>query len=137
MPLNTPDVRAADADELARIIREGVPGTLMVTWKGIFADDEVEALVAFVQHWDQINNGGLALTLPAPVRADINNPEEMLALGERLFSTTCVACHGEEGSGGIGPALNSQQFLTRQGDDQIRNTVINGGHRPNSTCRLC
>ena len=133
VPLNTPDVRATDADELARIIREGVPGTLMVAWKGIFADDEVEALVAFVQHWDQINAAGLALTPPAPIRVDINNPDEMLALGERLFSTTCVACHGEEGSGGIGPALNSQQFLTRQGDDQIRNTVINGGHRPNSS----
>jgi mono/diheme cytochrome c family protein len=54
-------------------------------------------------------------------------------LGERIYNTTCAACHGENGSGGTGPALNSLQLLTRKTDEQIQNTVINGGHRPNST----
>ena len=43
----------------------------------------------------------------------------MLALGQRIYSTTCVACHGENGGGGAGPALNSLQLLTRNTDEQI------------------
>jgi mono/diheme cytochrome c family protein len=130
--LNTPETRALSSDELARIIREGVPGTLMVGWDQVVDEAEIDALVAFLQNWEQIDAAGLTLTPPEPIHIDITNPDEMLALGERLFATTCVACHGEEGSGGMGPALNSQQFLTRQSDEQIRSTIINGGHRPNS-----
>ncbi len=31
--------------------------------------------------------------------------------GSSLFQLNCSACHGLNGEGGIGPALNSQQFL--------------------------
>ena len=48
-------------------------------------------------------------------------------------NSTCTSCHGENGSGGTGPALNSLQFLTGKSDEQITNTIINGSHRPNSS----
>jgi len=73
------------------------------------------------------------LTPPEPIRIDLDNPQEVLALGERIYNSTCIACHGENGSGGTGPVLNSQQVLTNKSDEQIRNTIINGGHRPNSS----
>jgi cytochrome c553 len=75
----------------------------------------------------------MELTPPAPRQIDLNNPEEVLALGEQLFNTTCAVCHGENGSGGTGPVLNSQQILTKNTDEQLANTIINGGHRPNSS----
>jgi len=75
----------------------------------------------------------VVLTPPEPVWVDIDDPESMLELGERIYSTTCVACHGEDGSGGTGPVLNSQQVLTANTDEQLTNTIINGGWRPNST----
>lgn len=131
--LNTPDIRSRDAAELARIINQGVPGTAMVAWTNSLNVDYIEALVAFLQNWDVIEGQGLVLEPPEPVRVDLNNPEELLALGERIYSTTCVACHGENGSGGIGPALNSLQLLTSKSDEGIQNTIINGGHWPNST----
>ncbi|MBK8986867.1 MAG: c-type cytochrome [Chloroflexi bacterium] len=132
VPLNTPEIQASDGATLARIINEGVPGTLMMGWNSILSPDEVADLVAFLQNWATLSAEGVALTPPEPVWIDLQNPEEVLAYGERLFATTCAACHGENGSGGTGPALNSQQILTRQTDEQILQTIINGGHRPNS-----
>ena len=133
LPLNTPELRVREAAELVRIIGEGVPGTAMVAWKNTLSVDDIEALVSFIQNWDAIEGAGLVLEPPEPIHIDLNNPEEVLALGERLYNTTCVACHGENGSGGTGPVLNSLQLLTRNSDEQMKNTIVNGGHRPNSS----
>lgn len=131
--LNTAEVRARQADELNRIIQVGVPGTAMAGWSNTLAPEEIAALVSILQNWDVIESEGLELTPPEPIHIDLDNPEEILALGEQIYSTTCAACHGENGSGGSGPALNSLQLLTRNSDEQIANTIINGGHRPNSS----
>lgn len=39
--------------------------------------------------------------------------------GEHLFAVNCGACHGGDGLGGLGPALNSEQFLMTANDEQI------------------
>jgi mono/diheme cytochrome c family protein len=132
-PLNTPEIRATDTAELARIINDGVPSTMMAGWNGVLDTADVNAVISFLQNWDEIEGEGLFLTPPEPIRIDLDNPQELLALGERIYSSTCIACHGENGSGGTGPVLNSQQILTNKTDEQIRDTVINGGHRPNSS----
>ncbi|HIP72284.1 MAG TPA: c-type cytochrome, partial [Anaerolineae bacterium] len=132
VPLNTPEVRALDTAELQRIITEGVPGTMMVGWDNALSPAEIASLAAFLQNWDAVTAEGLTLPPPEPIRVDLSNPEEVAALGEQLFATTCAACHGEEGSGGTGPVLNSLQVLTRNTDEQLASTIINGGHRPGS-----
>ncbi len=132
VPLNTPEVQAKDEAELLRTVTEGVPGTLMASWNQALEMDEIGALVSFIHNWDELDAAGVVLTAPAPIQIDLNNPEEVLALGERIFTTTCTACHGENGSGGAGPALNSQQFLTTKTDPQIYDTIVQGGHRPGS-----
>ena len=131
--LNNRDLRAIDTAELVRILNEGVPGTLMAGWANVMEPQEIESVVTFLQNWDVIEGQGLALTPPEPIRIDLDNPEEVLALGERIFSTTCAVCHGDNGSGGTGPALNSLQLLTNNSNEQIQSTIINGGHRPNSS----
>ncbi|MCB9419076.1 MAG: c-type cytochrome [Ardenticatenaceae bacterium] len=133
LPLNTPEIRATDEAELTRIINEGVPATMMAGWSNALELSEIESIVAFLQNWDVIEGAGMVLTPPEPIQIDLNNPEEVLALGERLYSTICATCHGENGSGGTGPVLNSQQILTRNTDEQLTSTIINGGRRPNST----
>lgn len=133
LPLNTADIQSRDAEELIRIVSEGVNGTAMVPWHNALTPAEIESIVGFLQHWDEIEAEGVVLTPPEPIWVDIEDPVAMEALGERIFSTTCVACHGEEGSGGTGPALNSQQVLTAKTDEQIHDTIVNGGWRPNST----
>jgi len=133
VPLNTSEIRATDTAELVRIINEGVPGTMMAGWNGVLDTAAVNSVISFLQNWDAIEGEGLLLTPPKPIRVDLDNPQEVLALGERIYSTACIACHGENGSGDTGPVLNSQQLLTNKTDEQIRDTIINGGHRPNSS----
>jgi mono/diheme cytochrome c family protein len=131
--LNTPELRVREADELARIIGEGVPGTAMAGWKHSLSSEEIASLVSFLSNWDVIEAQGLALEPPEPVHIDLDNPQEVLALGEQIYSATCSACHGENGEGGTGPALNSLQVLTRKSDEQISATIVNGSARPNSS----
>lgn len=39
--------------------------------------------------------------------------------GESIYQLNCAACHGVSGEGGVGPALNSKQFLTAANDEQV------------------
>lgn len=50
----------------------------------------------------------------------------LTAMGEELYGAHCASCHGAEGEGGIGPGLNSQEFLTAADDDQIRALITVG-----------
>jgi mono/diheme cytochrome c family protein len=133
VPLNTAELRAREAEELTRIIGEGVPGTAMVGWKNALSAGDIASLAAFLQNWDVIAGSGLMLKQPEPIHIDLENPQEVLALGEQIYGSTCSACHREDGSGGTGPALNSLQVLTGRDDEQIRTTIINGGRRSNSS----
>jgi mono/diheme cytochrome c family protein len=130
--LNTPELRANDEATLTRIISQGVAGTMMAPWEQVLEQQEIAALTAFLKHWNELAEAGVALTMPALQAIDLSDPEAILALGERLFVTTCTSCHGENGTGGIGPAINSQQFLSRQDDAAIAQTITTGGHRPNT-----
>lgn len=131
--LNTPELRSQDAATITRTISEGVPGTMMAAWNKALQPEEISALAEFLLHWDQVEAAGVALSLPTIEQIDLGDAEAVLALGERLFTTTCTTCHGENGSGGIGPAINSQQFLSRKDDAAIEQAIIQGGKRPNSS----
>ncbi len=47
-------------------------------------------------------------------------------MGSDLFGFNCASCHGADGEGGVGPALNSQQFLTTANDIQIKALIAVG-----------
>lgn len=46
--------------------------------------------------------------------------------GETLWSFNCSSCHGLNGEGGVGPALNSSQFLESASDGQIESLIAVG-----------
>ena len=46
--------------------------------------------------------------------------------GESLYQQHCAACHGSDGSGGVGIPLNLPDFLAVASDDYLRNTLRNG-----------
>ena len=46
--------------------------------------------------------------------------------GADLFSKNCASCHGDNGTGGTAPTLNSKQFLGTTEDGQIQLLVAGG-----------
>jgi mono/diheme cytochrome c family protein len=84
--------------------------------------------------------GMLVYVLFEGQRADYNiltSTEEYTHVGAQLFAANCAQCHGPEGEGAIGPALNRSEW--HAGDknyDQnavfnfIRNVVKRGQHSP-------
>lgn len=131
--LNTPELREKDAATLARTVAEGVPGTMMAGWGKALTPEEIDQVVGFLLHWDEVEAAGVALTAPTIAQIDLGDAAAVLALGERLFSSTCTTCHGEAGAGGVGPAINSRQFLSNRDDAQIEQAIVQGGRRPGSS----
>lgn len=52
--------------------------------------------------------------------------DDLAAAGESTWSFDCSSCHGLNGEGAIGPALNSKQFLESANNTQIQNIVSVG-----------
>lgn len=48
-----------------------------------------------------------------------SNMRSLASQGDELWGFNCGSCHGLNGEGGVGPALNSSQFL-QSADGQIR-----------------
>jgi cytochrome c oxidase cbb3-type subunit 3 len=55
----------------------------------------------------------------------IGNPAS-IALGAKLFATSCAACHGPDGSGGRGPNLVRRAVWHPLSDEMIFNTIRTG-----------
>ncbi|MEE9599121.1 MAG: cytochrome c, partial [Anaerolineales bacterium] len=49
-----------------------------------------------------------------------------VSAGRDLYEENCSSCHGVFGEGGIGPALNSRQFLQIASDKALFNLTITG-----------
>lgn len=52
--------------------------------------------------------------------------ESLAASGADIYQLNCASCHGVDGEGGIGPALNSMQFLTGATNEQIEGLTAVG-----------
>ena len=64
-----------------------------------------------------------------PVYADVLaalDDEAALAAGQATFETSCFACHGKLGEGGIGPNLTDDHFLNVKQLTDISNVLVNG-----------
>lgn len=97
-------------------------------------DDELEAST---NRWMAVGAGLLitmALVFPfyrwyEPAARDDARAAQAAALaeeGESLWQFNCASCHGLAGEGGVGPALNSKQFLQSATDSQTRTLVAVG-----------
>ncbi len=64
-----------------------------------------------------------------PGRIDAVEAEDRsqaVAAGRALYTENCAACHGEDGEGGIAPALNSQELLQMTSDEALFNLTRTG-----------
>ena len=50
-------------------------------------------------------------------------PEEM---GRASFSSNCAPCHGDDGTGGLGPRLRANEFVQSKSDEELIEFVLSG-----------
>jgi len=119
--ITNPDFLAVAPDALLRqTVEHGRPGRRMAGWlkaDGLKAD-EVDAVVAYLR-----TQGGTALEADAkPARWVAGDASH----GMRLFESNCGGCHGSQGKGGEGPALNNKVLLAAATDTYLVETISRG-----------
>lgn len=121
--LNSPTFLAIASDAFLRdTIVYGRPNTAMPAWRE-FNAQELSDLLAYLRGWQ-------------PIRADVTvalslcdgseSATVSAAIGRTLFGANCVMCHGDDGSGDLGPSLNSPSFLTVVPDSYLIETLVHG-----------
>jgi cytochrome c2 len=50
-------------------------------------------------------------------------PEEM---GRAAFSSNCAPCHGDDGTGGMGPNLTANTFVQSKSDEELVDFILSG-----------
>ncbi len=118
--LNNRDSLAVAGDDYYRfIIANGRTGTSMPAWGpggGNLSRTEIDQIVARVRMWEAT----------PPAVADVNVRDGDFLMGRAYYQGLCANCHGRQGEGGIGNALNSPTFLAIASDTFLAETIING-----------
>jgi putative membrane-bound dehydrogenase-like protein len=69
------------------------------------------------------------LAVQAPGPASPSEPAAKdAAIGQKLFTSTCAACHGPQGEGvaGLGKDITRSEFIASQGDNELVKFIKNG-----------
>jgi len=124
--LNSADLRAQKTEsDLARIIEQGVPGTLMAAWNRALTADEIASVIMLIERWPELDAAGVIMPVVEVQPVDMS--PEAIAHGQWLFSLTCAQCHGTNGYGTpLAPALNNQTFLSQTPDAAIQQIIAGG-----------
>jgi mono/diheme cytochrome c family protein len=108
----------ASDDFMEKSIALGRPGSAMFTWHedlgGVFSSERIQQLVDFIRSWQRVPS--MELT-SGPITGDA-------AHGRLLFSQVCADCHGQDGKGYLGPALNNTGFLDAASDAFIEQIIV-------------
>lgn len=97
-------------------------------------DEELESSTNRVMMWGGILMFLMVLVFPlyrffepaAREEARETQLESLVSQGEGIWSLNCASCHGVNGEGGIGPALNSEQFLQAATNEQAARLIAVG-----------
>ncbi len=102
-------VGSLDDASLARRIRGG--SEQMPPFHALLTTNDLNDLLALLRSWyDGFPPPSMSFRLS----------------GEEVYARVCARCHGRNGEGGIGFALNSREFLTANDDEVIRQWIYRG-----------
>lgn len=97
-------------------------------------DEEMQRSTNRVMLWGGVLMLLMALVFPfyrwfePDARAESREAQlgSLVDQGSSIWELNCASCHGLNGEGGVGPALNSMQFLQSASDEQIQGLVAVG-----------
>jgi mono/diheme cytochrome c family protein len=117
-----PDFQSIVSDEfLLQTVTRGRPGRRMPAWgelTGGLRPPEIGAVVKYLRQ--------LSPVAPRPEKTPPRWLAADPAVGQRLFAASCAGCHGRQGEGGEGPALNNQVLLATATDSFLVETIARG-----------
>lgn len=121
-PISTAEyLRTRDDITLRLIIAQGQPNFGMspfgTSYGGPLEDSQIEAIVAFMRSWEA--------NPPVEFPPEIETSSVAVA-GAEVYLDLCAQCHGQQGEGGIGPALRAAQFQENNSDEQIFDSISLG-----------
>ena len=108
-PLSSSEyLKTRDNTTLKNIISQGQPNFGMSpfgsSFGGPLSDEEVDAIIAFFRSWEA--------NPPADNLPPVSAPTEVKPLtGSEIYSGLCAQCHGKNGEGASGPAINTLEVL--------------------------
>jgi plastocyanin/mono/diheme cytochrome c family protein len=112
-----------EPERAAQIVRQ----SSNARWVGFLAIVIVVLFVAL--YWFYELGGPMGLTQSRlEAEADAQQVTEV-ERGYNIFQTNCARCHGDQGQGGIGPVLNSQEKLYQHLNADYLNTMMVAGGR--------
>lgn len=118
--LNNPDSLAVASDDYLRfIIENGRSGTAMEAWGGSspsLSRDEIDLLVGHIRQWEA----------PGPDLERVSSRRGDPLMGKAYYQGSCANCHGRQGEGGLGNALNSSSFLEIASDSFLAESIVHG-----------
>jgi mono/diheme cytochrome c family protein len=114
-------LQTRDDSVLKSIIAQGQPNFGMspfgTSFGGPLDDSEIDAIVAFLRNWESNPPVELPPEIPAgPIATS----------GAEIFSSVCAECHGADGEGDIGPALNTTEYQSGVTDGELFETISLG-----------
>lgn len=148
--LNDKNYLKNTSDEMMyNLINSGIPNSGMPTWNqafgGALTNQQVSQIVAFIRHWEENAPDRMAeaeavaaaeATTAAEIEANTDKEAEVeateaaetgdLANGLVVFNQSCAICHGDEGTGDFGPALNNPELFDEYDDDTITSIIADG-----------
>jgi len=129
-------IHGGTPEAVINVITNGVVEKGMLAWGPILGAEAVRNVAAYVLSRNAESAGGTP-SAPAPqvqaeTPADVEGAEdfavtaEAVAAGQQTFQTYCVACHGPNLEGGIGPSLVDDEWIHGGTPADIIRTITNG-----------
>ncbi len=100
--------------------------------EGVRADEAVKKLmepekVVAVATESTTPTASVDASSTAAVDPGFPNDEDTLAAGKKVFMSKCLACHGAQGEGLVGPNMTDDYWIHGKGTElDIYNVVVNG-----------
>jgi len=125
-------LKTRDDATIRNIISQGQPDFGMSPFGsangGPLSDEEVESIVAFIRSWEANPPVATPPEIPAPEVSATAVPRAVQPAFtvKQLYVGICAQCHGLNGEGGSGPALNTEEFQSRFEDQALFELISNG-----------
>jgi cytochrome c oxidase cbb3-type subunit 3 len=114
--LSTDDLlRVVDDHFLYRTTVEGRPSTAMPAWRHL-SSEVLAAVFSYIRSWQDGN----------PIKLRRLAPTGDYIAGEAHYRISCERCHGDRGSGGVGPQITNEIFLDSVTDEQLFRWISHG-----------